>query len=127
MKMAKRALVGGRSRAPMIDIGLGWALMRDNRVPGRSKIQALGTGALIIAALQVLELPIELLIAALFSVPGIGFDIAWNGIELLAGPVLVASLLLLRLAPRAIVEQVRMERGGPIPVQAPPPPWHRRR
>ena len=112
MRMAKRALVGGRGRAPIIDIGLGWALLRDGRVPGKAKLAALGLGTLIIAALQVLELPVELLIAAVFNLPGIGFDVAWNGIELLAGPVLAASILLIRLAPPGIVNQLRAERGG---------------
>jgi hypothetical protein len=112
MKAAKRAFAGGRGRAPLIDIGLGWALLRDPRVPGSVKLSAFGLGTLIIAALQVVELPVEILIAMLFNVAGIGFDIAWNGVELLAGPILAASILLLRMAPREIVERIRIERGG---------------
>ena len=126
IKMARRAFAGGRGRAPLIDIGLGWALLRDQRVPGSAKLRALGLGTLIIAALQVLELPIELLIAMLFSIPGIGFNIAWNGVELLAGPILAASILLVRMAPREIVERLRMERGA-IPVPQTQPIWQRRR
>lgn len=117
-KMAKRAFAGGRGRAPMIDIGLGFALLRDRRVPVQNKLTALGIGAAAIAVLLAVEAPVELLIAFLLNVPGIGLDLFIDGLEILAGPVLVASLVLPRIVPAHIVEWLRAERG-PVPVTHP--------
>jgi hypothetical protein len=58
------------------------------------------------------------MIALLLNVPGLGFDLMIDGLEMLAGPVLVASLLLPKLAPAPIVDQMRAERGGPLPQEA---------
>src|SRR5687768_5479053 len=115
LRMARRAFQGGRERAPMIDIGLGFALLRDARVPARAKLSAFGIGFVLLMVLQVLELPVELLIAALFNVAGIAFNIAYNGLELVAGPVVMASMLMPRMAPAHVVAQVRAERAGLIP------------
>ena len=42
-----------------MDIKLGWKLLKDNRVPIRAKLAALGIGAACIAALEGLELPLD--------------------------------------------------------------------
>jgi hypothetical protein len=116
MRVAQRVFRGRHGAAPLIDIGFGWSMLRDARVPSRTKIAAFGLGCVILMFLQVLELPVELLIAAMFNVAGIGFDLAWNGVELMAGPVLLASMLIPRLAPAGLVERLRAERYG-VPVR----------
>jgi len=126
---ALRTAVHGGSRPPILDFGLGISLLRDRRVPVRSKATALllGFGALMV--LNVLELPVEALIAVLLNVPGIGLDVMINGIELLAGPILFGALFVIRLAPPDIVAQLRLERNG-IPVVTQPtgvPPRHHNR
>jgi len=112
MKMAKHALHGNGRRAPLIDVGLGFALLRDRRVPVAKKGLALLLGGLAIAGLIALEAPVEMLIGLLLNAPGLGMDLLVDGIEMLAGPVLIASLLLTHMAPKEIVEQVRGERQG---------------
>ena len=86
--------------------------MRDRRVPIRSKLAALGLGGLAIAALMALEAPTEMFIAMLLNVPGIGMDMMIDGLEILTGPVVVASLLLPRFVPAHVVKQVRAARAG---------------
>ena len=49
--MLKKAVTGGK-RPPFIDIGLGFALLKDRRVPVRAKGTALLLGAVATAGLQ---------------------------------------------------------------------------
>jgi hypothetical protein len=106
-----RALADRRGR-PRLDIGLGFALLRDRRVPIIQKLAALGLGITAIAVLIALELPVEGLIAALLNLPGIGLDFLVDGLEILAGPLVIGSLFLIRLAPAEIAASLREERGA---------------
>lgn len=91
-----------------LDFKLGLRLLRDSRVPLKSKIGGLGLGLGAVFILEILELPLQ---TALMLLPfvGIAADLALDGVELLAGPIIVASLVLPYLAPREIVEQIRAE------------------
>src|SRR5258706_13425465 len=113
LRAVRRSITNGRGRA-LFDIGLGFALLRDRRVPIIRKLAALGLGGMAMAALVMLELPMEGLIAALLNLPGIGLDFLVDGLEILAGPLVIGSLFLIRLAPPAIAELLRQERvaGG---------------
>ncbi len=112
----KHAVTGGRR--PIIDIGLGLALLRDGRVPLARKAMALLMGAVAVFVMIGLELPVETMIALLLNIPGVGLDIAIDGLEAVAGPILIGSLFLIRLAPPTLVEQVRAERLGlPAPIR----------
>jgi hypothetical protein len=109
----------GAGRSPAIralDIGFGFALFRDRRVPVAAKGLALIVGGLLVSLLISLEVPVELLVAGLLNLLGAGMDIAIDGLEMLVGPVLLGALLLVHLAPREIVERIRGERYG-VPVQ----------
>jgi len=77
-----------------MDIKLGWKLLKDNRVPIRAKLAALGIGAACIAALEGLELPLDAVLAAILPLVGITGDIALDGAEATFGPVLIATMLL---------------------------------
>jgi len=77
-----------------MDIKLGWKLLKDNRVPIRAKLAALGIGAACIAALEALELPLDTVLAAILPLVGITGDIALDGAEATFGPVLIATMLL---------------------------------
>src|SRR5438093_1549717 len=109
-RAVRRSITNGRGR-PLLDIGLGFALLRDRRVPIIRKLAAMGLGGMAMAALVMLELPVEGLIAALPNLPGIGLDFLIDGLEILAGPLIIGSLFLIRLAPPAIAELLRQERG----------------
>lgn len=90
-------------------IALGYALLRDRRVPVRTKLIALGLGAAGIGAIELLQLPIEGLVAALLPFVGAAGDLALDGAEAVLGPVLIAILVLPYLAPPDLVRQIRAE------------------
>jgi hypothetical protein len=70
---------------------------------------ALGAGLVVLGAIQVLQIPLESILA--FVLPGVGAagDVAVDGAEAIVVPVLVATLLMPHLAPRSIVEELRAE------------------
>ena len=99
---------GGRSNP--LDVKFGVALLRDRRVPVKSKLLALGIGLGLLALLMAFELPIEAIVTFLapFLLP---VDFVLDGAELVALPLLFMALSLAYVAPRAIVDQIRAERG----------------
>jgi hypothetical protein len=90
---------------------LGYALLRDRRVPIRTKLIALGIGAAGIGAIELLQLPVESVIAALLPLVGVAGDLALDTAEAVLGPVLIATILLPHLAPADIVRQIQAERA----------------
>src|SRR5689334_13584892 len=79
-RMLKRAVGRGKG-LPMLDIGLGFSLLKDRRVPLRSKGMAQLLGGVATAALIALELPVEALVALLMNLPGVGLDFVIDGLE----------------------------------------------
>ena len=92
-----------------MNMTLGYALLRDRRVPIRTKLIALGIGAAGVGAIELLQLPVEGVVAALLPLIGAAGDLALDGAEALIGPVLIATLLLPHLAPADLVQQIRAE------------------
>lgn len=111
--MATRNLIG---EGKTVDVKLGFALGRDRRVPVTAKMAALALGFVLTFALDMFELPLETVLAFLLPVIGFGINLAVDGAELIALPVLFGAALLPHLAPKSIVERVRAERAGPVPV-----------
>lgn len=107
----RQAVAGGANKlvGGALDPKFGLKLLRDKRVPVQPKIAAfaLGLGAFLV--LQILELPLEAALAVLLPFFGLAADIALNGVEFLAGPLLFTTLTLPYFAPREIVEQIRAE------------------
>lgn len=97
-----------------IDPKFGLRLLRDNRVPIKSKITALALGLGALFLLEILELPLQVVMSLLLPLVGVAADFAMDGIELLTVPMLVASLTLQWIAPREIVEQIRAEGDGRV-------------
>lgn len=97
------------------DWRLGLALLRDRRVPGRAKCGALALGVCALIVLEIVELPLQLVLWTLLPLVGFAADAALDGIELVAVPLLVASVALPLLAPREVVQQIRAELGGAAP------------
>jgi hypothetical protein len=95
-----------------MDIRLGYALLRDRRVPARAKLIALGIGAAVVCVIELLQIPFESLFAILLPFVGIAGDLALDGAEAVIGPVLIATILLPYLAPSTLVQQIRAERAG---------------
>ena len=89
---------------------LGYALLRDRRVPIRAKLIALGIGAAVVGAIELLKIPFESVTAMLLPIVGITGDLAVDGAEAVIGPLVVATLVLPYLAPASLVQQIRAER-----------------
>jgi hypothetical protein len=98
---------------PLLDIKLGFALMRDGRIPLRSKALAVLLGLGITGVVEFLEIPLEGILSILLPILGAVGDVVIDGAELLAGPLLLAAALLPFVAPRHLVEQLQSERAAP--------------
>ena len=85
---------------PLLDMKLGFALMRDRRVPLRSKLLATLLGLAITGMVEFLELPVEGILSMLLPVLGAVGDVVLDGAEIVAGPLLLANVLLPFVAPR---------------------------
>jgi hypothetical protein len=94
-----------------MNIQLGYAILRDQRVPIRPKLIALGIGAAVVGFLELLQIPLESIFAVILPVIGIAGDVILDGAEAVIGTVFIASLLLPYLAPATIVRQIRAERA----------------
>ena len=81
-------------------------------MPIRAKLTALGIGAACIAMLEVLELPLEAVLAAILPLVGISGDVALGGAEAVIGPVLIATMLLPYMVAPPLVQQIRAEWEG---------------
>ena len=88
---------------------LGYALLRDRRVPIRTKLIALGIGAAGVGAIELMQLPLEGVFAALLPLVGAAGDLTLDGAEAVIGPILIATLVLPHLVPGDLVRQVRAE------------------
>ena len=88
-------------------------MLRDHRVPIRAKLMALGIGAECIGVLELLQLPLEAVLAGILPLTGITGDIAFNGAEAVVGPVIIATMLLPYLVPPILVRQIRAEGNEP--------------
>src|SRR6202040_1976890 len=95
----------------MNTMALGYTLLRDRRVPIRAKLIALGIGAAGVGAIELLQLPVEGVVAALLPFVGAAGDLALDGAEAIIGPLLIATLVLPHIAPADIVRQIRAERA----------------
>jgi hypothetical protein len=104
----------GEGRA--IDVKLGIALFKDKRVPLLKKLLALGLGVGVVALVDLLELPLEALLAAILGPLGFGINILGDGFEFVVGTMAFAASLLPHLSPKDLVARVRQERNGMINV-----------
>jgi hypothetical protein len=92
-----------------MNMTLGYALLRDRRVPIRTKLIALGIGAAGVGAIELMQLPLEGVFAALLPLVGAAGDLTLDGAEAVIGPILIATLVLPHLVPGELVRQVRAE------------------
>ena len=102
-------LFGNECTLQAMNLALGYRLLRDRRVSIRAKLIALGIGAAVIGIIELLQLPIEGVLATFLPFIGAAGDLAVDGAEAIIGPVLIASVLLPHLAPAHLVAQIRDE------------------
>ena len=99
----------GLTRQKSMNIKLGYRLLRDHRVPIPTKLMALGIGVACIGVLELLELPLEGVLATILPLIGITVDIAFDGAEAVVGPVIIATILLPYLVAPPLIQQIRAE------------------
>jgi hypothetical protein len=116
-RVIRHSLYGSEKKPPLLDIGLGIALLRDRRVPFAAKAKSIMLGALTVAAFLALQLPLDAAILLLLNVAGLGINAVMDGLQVWLGTILFGALYLSRLAPRELAERVREERS-PTPAYA---------
>ena len=87
---------------------LGWRVFKDRRVSALTKLFAVALGALGTVLLIAFEVPLEGVLAALIPFVGMAADVLVDGAEILLVPMVLAALLLPSLAPKPIVESLRV-------------------
>ena len=113
-RVAHKTLTEHSHTGGFLDIKLGFAMLKDKRVPVKPKLLAVGIGAAVIALLVAVEFPLEALLAAVVPVLGPLGDLLTDGFEALLGTVGIAAILLPHVAPKLLVRQLRNERDGII-------------
>lgn len=125
-RIAHKTLAQHSHTGGVLDIKLGFAMLKDGRVPFRSKLLAVGIGVGLMALLIGLELPLEWFLAIVLPVIGPLAGALTDGLEAVIGTLGVAALLLPHLAPKLLTQQIRNERTGiietPIPAVQPMAP-----
>lgn len=99
-------------KAGFLNLPLGFALLRDRRVPMGPKVRALAVGIAVTAICEMLEVPVEAIIAGLVPVLGLGIDIALDGLEFVALPLLIAAILMPKFAPERVRQEISAKRAG---------------
>jgi len=87
-------------RRPLLDLHEGLRLLRDRRVPVRTKALAMTLGAAAVGALVAFELPVEVVVGAVLNLFGFGLDFLLDGLEMVVGPLLFGALILPHLVAR---------------------------
>lgn len=90
------------ARRKIVDIRAGIALFRSRDVPFRYKLLCVAIGVALTALVEFLELPVETILAALLGPLGLGIDVAIDGAEAVALPLLFAAALLPHIAPKSV-------------------------
>jgi len=106
-ELLPKAALGHAHKRGWLDFKLGIALMKDRRVSILAKLASLATGLTLTAILVAIEFPLETVIGALVPFLGLALDLTFDGLEFIFLPILVASLVIRWMAPKAIVESLR--------------------
>lgn len=116
-KVAHQTLSRHVGKHGLLDCGTGFALFKDRSVPVSSKVLALGIGIACTVLLIAVEAPIEFLVGLLLPFVGVAADMLIDGVEFFVLPLLIACIVLPRIAPKMVVEDVRAELSGMLPVR----------
>lgn len=93
-------------RRGWLNVRLGMALFRDRRVPVATKLLALVLGLGLTVLAEIMELPLEAVMAAVMPVLGLALDAAIDGLEFIALPLVFGSILLTHMAPKAVADEL---------------------
>ena len=107
-KAAKRAMKRHTENGGALDIKYGFSLFQDRTVPAPSKLLALAIGVAVTALLMSLEAPLELILGIFIPFIGVTSDFLVDGIEVILFPMLIACIVLPRLARKPAYVQSRI-------------------
>lgn len=114
-QVARQAIQQHTTPGGVLDLRFGLHLLtRDRNVPIVYKMLALGLGAALTFLLNILEIPLETMLAVFLPVIGFGADLIWNGLEAVVCPILFAALLLPHVAPKQFVQAARGLQAVPV-------------
>lgn len=99
-KAAHKAMKRHTENGGALDIKYGFSLFKDRNVPASYKLLALTIGIAVTALLMALEAPLELILGLFIPFLGLTSDLFIDGIEVLVVPLIIACLVLPRLAVR---------------------------
>jgi hypothetical protein len=105
--------VGVQRRRPVLDISLGWSLLKDDRMPAADKLRAAGVGALAAAAVAALDV----VLFHVLRLPGHPYGLLMHGLFFGAIAAIFTSLNAVRLASEGLVTRLRYERFPVIPIR----------
>lgn len=112
MGLITRALahkaVGAAAKKKGLNLHLGFALARDRRVSFGFKATALAIGLGLTALLIAIEFPLEAIVGALLPAVGLVADIAIDGLEIVALPLILGALALPFLVPKGLAERLNL-------------------
>ena len=115
MRVARMAIATGLKSGRLVDLGLGLALLRDGRIPVRTKAMAMAIALGLTTGMVALEIPLEGLLAVAVPMLGFAVDMFADGAEETVGTLLICALILPHFAPREVVALIRDERAGGLP------------
>ena len=109
-------VVDKRIEGSPLDVKVGFRMLKDRRVPLRSKALAIAAGSFLIALLIAMELPIESIVSVMAF--GLIPSVLVDGLEVVIGPVLFGCLFLPLFAPRELTQGFRLNHAratdGPV-------------
>ena len=106
---AQHAAQNHAGEGKAIDPKFGVKLFRDKRVPVSKKILAVCLGVVAIGVAEVLELPLEALLAPILGLLAIPLELVGLAVESTVGVLAVSATILPHIAPKPLVQQIREE------------------
>jgi hypothetical protein len=108
-KAAEHAGRNHTGEGKAIDPKFGAQLFKDKRIPVSKKLLSLFLGFVAIGISEVLDFPLEAILAPILGLFSIPLEIASEGIEYTIGVLAIGATLLPHLAPKPLVQQIRDE------------------
>lgn len=122
-QFAAQALHNQRQPGKLLDCKTGLGMLRSRTIPGSLKLTALALGIGLTVGVEMLEMPLETLVAVLLPGIGLAANFVMDGMEAVILPILFASLAMPHLAKRHMVPAAvqSQSNNAPKPEDAEPP------
>jgi hypothetical protein len=108
-KAAEHAAKNHTGEGKAIDPKFGVKLFKDRRVPVGKKVLALFLGFTTIGLAELLDFPLEVILAPVLGLLSIPLEIASEAIEYTVGVLAISATILPHISPKMLVQQIRAE------------------